>query len=110
MNEEIESIFQNFEVPVSFLRYDGHLNTYVVYMETDKDNSFACDDAIAGYVTYYDFDVYSKTNYNALIDIIKSKMRDAGWTWQPSRDSTDMFEKDTGFFHKTLCFAKEVQI
>ena len=29
------------------------------------------------------------------------------FTWQPSFDSPDMFEEDTGYYHKTVCFAKE---
>jgi hypothetical protein len=30
-----------------------------------------------------------------------------GWTYQPTRESADMFESDTNYFHKTICFEKE---
>ena len=48
MNELIQSIFTNFEVdgvsiPVKFLRYNGKSTTYVTYMETNIDNSYAGD-------------------------------------------------------------------
>lgn len=114
MNEEIETIFNNFivnekEIPVVFLEYFGHENTYVTYRETDKDNSYSGDNEILGVVDYYDFDIYSKTNYTQVIEKIKELMKNNGWTWQPSRDSQDIYEKDTGFYHKTLCFAKELQ-
>ena len=37
-------------------------------------------------------------------------LKQSGWTWQPRRDSPDMYEADTGYFHKTICFAYPVQI
>ena len=98
MNELIQSIFTNFEVdgvsiPVKFLRYEG--------------NSYAGDNEILGYVSYYDFDIYSKGNYFNVVEAVKGKMKDNGFIWQPSRTSEDMYEDDTGYFHKTLCFAIE---
>lgn len=112
MNELIQSIFTNFEVdgvsiPVKFLRYNGKLTTYVTYMETNIDNSYSGDNEILGYVSYYDFDIYSKGNYFNIVEEIKKIMKDNGFIWQPSRTSTDMYEDDTGYYHKTLCFAIE---
>ena len=110
MNELIETIFSGFTVddvliPVKFMRYNGHENTYVTYMQTYADNSYSGDDELLGYVEFYDFDVYSKGNYTKIIEQIKSKLEANGFKWQPSRDSTDMFEDETGYYHKTLCFA-----
>ena len=112
MNELIEQIFNNFQVngvaiPVSFLRYGGKSTTYITYMETDIDNSYAGDNEILGYVSYYDFDIFSKGNYLAIVEAVKEIMKNNGFTWQPARDSQDMFEDDTGYYHKTLCFAIE---
>lgn len=107
MNELIENIFKDFDVPVSFLRYDGKKVTYVTYEQIYSDNSFSGDDGLLGYVDYYDFDVYSKVNYFDLIEGIKQKLTENGFTWQPSKSSGDMYEDDTGYFHKTLCFAIE---
>jgi hypothetical protein len=115
MNELIESIFQNFivdgvEIPVKYLRYKGNLNTYVTYMLNDANASYAGDDELLGFVGFYDFDVYSKGNYSKIIEQIKKKMKENGFVWQPNRDSQDMFEDDTGYYHKTLCFAIHEQI
>jgi hypothetical protein len=114
MNAEIESIFKDFivdnkQIPVAFLRYNGNKNTYVTYQESDKDGSYSGDDELLGYIDYYDFDVYSKGNYLAIIKEIKRLMKQNNWTYQPSRESEDMYEDDTGFYHKTICFAKEIQ-
>ena len=107
MNSLIEQIFANFIVPVSFLRYDGSETAYVTYQQTDIDNVLGADNKIINYVDYYDFDIYSKGNYFPIIEGVKSILTDNGFTWQPSRDSGDLYEADTGYYHKTLCFAIE---
>lgn len=110
MNELIEDIFTNFEVPVSFLRYDGKETTYITYEQIYIDNSFSGDNSLIGYADYYDFDIYSKGNYFDIIEQVKEKMKDNGFVWQPSKSSGDMYEDDTGYFHKTLCFAIEREV
>lgn len=114
MNELIQSIFTDFyvdgvSIPVKFLDYKGKKTTYVTYMETDIDNSYGGDDEILGYISYYDFDIYSKGNYFNIVKAIKKIMKDNGFIWQPNRTSQDMYEADTGYYHKTLCFAKPMQ-
>lgn len=115
MNSEIQEIFKDFTVngksiPVSFLVYKGQQSTYITYMETDKDNSYSADNELQGYVSYYDFDIYSKSNYIAIAEAVRKKMMQNGWMWEVSRDSSDMYEPDTGYYHKTLCFAKEREV
>ena len=110
MNELIESILANFtvdghEIPVSYMFYEGHGEPYVVYMEQDADGSLSGDDDLLGYVDYYDFDVYSKGNYFKIVEEIKKVLKQNGFVWQVSRSSMDMFEKETGYYHKTLNFA-----
>lgn len=110
MNELIESILSNFtvdgvEIPVSFLRYEGHGEPYITYMQQDADGSLSGDDGLIGYVDYYDFDVYSKGNFLNIIESLKDILKENGFVWQPSRTSQDFFETDTGYYHKTLNFA-----
>lgn len=110
MNELIESIFQNFtvdgvEIPVSFMFYEGHGEPYVVYMQQDADGSFSGDDELLGYVDYYDFDVYSTGNYTNVIESLKAILKANDFVFQPSRSSMDLYEADTGYYHKTLNFA-----
>ncbi len=115
LNAQIEQLFKNFtvgdvQIPVNFLRYEGHGEPYITYMQFDANGSFSADDQLAGYVVYFDFDIYSKSNYLAIADAVVDLMESAGWTWQVSRSSEDMFEDDTGYFHKTLCFAIEREV
>ena len=71
------------------------------------DGTLSGDDEIIGYIDYYDFDIYSKSNYFKIVRELKNKLKTNGFMWQPSMSSGDMFEDDTGYFHKTLCFAIE---
>lgn len=110
MNELIQTIFRNFtvsgkRVPVAYMFYQGHGEPFVTYMQTDADSSYSGDDDLIGYVDYYDFDVYSKGNYTEIIEAIKQLLKANGFVWQPSRTSPDMYETETGYYHKTLCFA-----
>lgn len=110
MNALIESIFHDFEVdgvdiPVKFLFYMGHGEPYIVYMQTDADGSISGDDELIGYIDYYDFDVYSKGNFIPIVKAVKQLLKENGFIWEPSRSSQDFYEVDTGYYHKTLCFA-----
>ena len=110
MNELIETIFNNFkvdgvEIPVAFLKYEGHDEPYITYQQTDIDNSYSGDDDLLGYVYYYDFDIYSKSDYTNIIRSVKQLLKANNFEWQPSQSSADMYENDTGYYHKTLSFA-----
>lgn len=112
MNSLIETIFANFKVdnksvPVSFLKYDGKSNSYITYESISNDGALSGDDEILGYIDYYDFNIYSKGNYLNIVREVKKIMKDNGFMWQPSMSSEDMYEEDTGYYHKTLCFAIE---
>lgn len=110
MNELIESALANFtvdqvQIPVAYMFYEGHGEPYIVYMQENADSSLTADDDLIGYVDYYDFDVYSKGNYKNIVESLKSVLKSNGFVWQPSRSSADMYETDTGYYHKTLNFA-----
>lgn len=110
MNELIETLLADFTVddvsiPVAYMYYQGHGEPYIVYMQQDADGSLTADDELQGYVDYYDFDVYAKGNYLNIIQALKVALKEGGFVWQPSRSSSDMYETDTGYYHKTLNFA-----
>ena len=112
MNSTIETIFSNFkvngvEIPVSFMRYKGNSTTFITYQELQIDTPFYADNELQNYVDYYDFDIYSKGNYLEIIESVKDLLKTNGFIWQPSMTSEDLYEDDTGYYHKTLCFAIE---
>lgn len=114
MNAEIETIFAGFtvdnvEIPVAFKFYDGDDDAWIVYSNADNYHSYSGDDDLLGYVTYYDFEIYSKGNFIKIIQAVKSLMKHNGWTFQPSLSSQEGYDRDTRIFSKTLCFAKPIQ-
>ncbi len=114
-NTLIEQIFNNFAVdgitiPVAFLRYNGKKTTYITYQQTNSNDPFSGDDELLNYVDFYDFDIYSKGNYIEIIEAVKTILKDNGFRWQPERSSGDMYEDDTGYYHKTLSFSIERSI
>lgn len=111
VNSEIKKLFANFtvdgiEIPFAFLNYKGNKETYVTYTQISIDNTFNTDDELDAYIVNYDFDIYTKGNYLKIIEAIKEILEANGWDWQPMNDSPDMYESDTGYFHKTICFSK----
>ena len=95
----------NVSIPVAFLYYLGHGEPYVVYGETNTNNTLSGDDGVLDYVVYYDFDIYSKGNFEAICEKVIETNESIGFTWIPSGSSADLYDTDTGYFHKTLQFA-----
>lgn len=112
IREQIKEAFNDFSVdgvsiPVALLQYKGHDEPYVTYMYTDSDNVLTADNRLVACVDYYDFDVYSKGNFEPICDRVIEVNESIGFSYQPSRSSEDMYETDTGYYHKTLSFAIE---
>jgi hypothetical protein len=50
-------------------------------------------------------DVFSDGNYLDIVKEIKQKMKNHDWVWV--EDGSEMYEEDTGLYHKTCSFEKE---
>lgn len=113
MNEEIIELLKDMvvngeSIPVKLLFYNGHGESYITFQEEDADESLSGDDQLLGFVTYYDIDVYTRANLNAIVNEVKRRMVVNGdWVWQVARSSQMMFDPTTGYYHQTLSFAKE---
>lgn len=109
-NQEIETVLDELNIPIAFLFYEGEETTYIVYSQTDKESPMYGDDGIRGCIQYYDFDIYSQENYLDYVTQLTMLLEAEGWTYDPSRDSPDMYETDTKFYHKTICLWKESEV
>lgn len=112
MNNEILKIFGNFtvdgeKIPVKWLKYKGE-GDYIVFSGLGENPDFCADDDCEYSVPQYDFDIYTKGNYKNILKAVKQKLKSNGWTWV--EDSPDMYEEDTGYYHKTTTFEKEKYI
>ena len=111
MNEELKKIFgdaitvDGVSVPTAHLKYKGKETTFVVWTITLEKPVLSADDELLCSIVSVDVDVYSKGNYLSVITEIKRLMKNNGWLWV--EDSTEMYEDDTGLYHKTIAFEKE---
>ena len=108
--ELVKTIFNDFKVegktiPVDFITYKGNSKTYITYTFTDDDPALHGVDQELGSIRYIDIDIYSNGNYLAIEKRVKEVMKENNFIRTGS--SPDMFEEDTGLYHKTLEFAKE---
>lgn len=110
LNAEIISVLDELNVPVALSFYEGTDDTYIVFSQSDKDAPLYGDEEILGCFQYYDFDIYSKGNYLSVATQLIELLTAAGWTYTPDRDSPDLYERDTKYFHKTICLCKESEV
>lgn len=110
MNEEIVSIFKDFNVnnkiiPVEHIRYKGKDKTFITWVLLSERPFFNCDDNNLYSLVQIDINVYSESNYLNIIKEIKKIMKMNNWLWV--EDSSEMYEDDTELYHKTITFEKE---
>lgn len=111
MNEEIKSILgDNISVggeviPIAHLRYKGKSKKFITWTLLDEVPSLSANDEPLYSVGSVDIDVFSDGNYLAIIEELKKKMKNNEWVW--TGDSPEMYEEDTGLYHKTSTFEKE---
>ena len=108
MESEIKKILSTLDVPVAHLRYKGSSKTYVTWTMLDEESSFAIDDEIIRNEVNVDIDIYSVNNYLNILSSIKNKMKENEWIWYG--DSPEMYEEETGLYHRTCSFKKEREI
>lgn len=111
MNEEIKSIFGNNisvdgnVIPISHLKYKGKSKKYVTWTVLGEEPRLSANDEPLYSVVSVDIDIFSDGNYLNIIKEIKKLMKDNEWIWV--EDSPEMYEEDTGLYHKTCTFEKE---
>lgn len=110
MNNKILEIFKDFEVdgvkiPVKFLKHKGNEETYITFTGLGESPAHNYDDECKYTSTQFDFDIYTKCNYLNILKAVKQKLKENNFNW--IEDSNDMYEEDTGYFHKVTTFEIE---
>lgn len=111
MNEELKYILgydisvDGEDIPVAHLRYKGKSKKFVTWTIIEEVPSLSANDENLFSVGTVDIDVFSNGNYLNIIKEIKKRMKDNEWIW--IGDSPEMYEEDTGLYHRTCSFEKE---
>lgn len=103
--ELIKEIFKDFEIPVEYLTYKGNEKTYITYTFTGDNPSLFGDDKEIGSIVSIDIDIFSESNFLAIENKVKEVMENNNFI--RTGCSPDMYEDDTGLYHKTIEFEKE---
>ena len=111
MNEELKLILgENLiigeeQIPIAHLRYKGNSKKYVTWTITGEEPALSANDEDLCSLVSIDVDIFSDGNYLDIEKQIKQKMKNNDWVWV--EDSEEMYEEDTGLYHKTCSFEKE---
>ena len=78
----LKTIFDDFKVnnkiiPVEYIEYTGDSKTYITYTFIDDDPSLFGDDKEIGSVVRVDIDIFSESNYLAIVEKIKEVMENS---------------------------------
>lgn len=110
MNDEIKNLLSNLvvngkEIPVAHLRYYGDSMTFVTWTIISEKPLFQANDELMYSEIQVDIDVFSDSNYLDIVREIKKRFKSDEWYWL--EDSSEMFEEETGLYHKTITYSKE---
>lgn len=118
MNQELKTILgdkititrsgNQVDIPVAHLKYKGNSKTYITWTIIKNSPLLWGNDEDLYSEYLIDIDVYSDGNYLDIESHIKNLMKTNEFVW--TEDSSEMFEEDTGLYHKTYTFAKERMI
>lgn len=101
INKLIIDALEPLQVPVSFQKYSGPENAYITFHEYFQSGEEYEEDAEAFTGHYLQVDIWSTSDYTALVDNVKTLLTGAGFK---RLDEMDLYEKDTGLYHKGIRF------
>lgn len=87
--------------PVAFQKYSGNESTYITFFEYLQKGEAFSENEEEGTGHYIQVDVWSKEDYMNLVKAVKEKLINAGFK---RKDEHDLYESDTGIYHKCIRF------
>ena len=110
LHDDIKSILAELivggeEIPARPLRYRGDAMRYITWTITSEDPETSADDGCIVSVAELDVDIYSDVDYLDIMEAVISRFTAAGWVWAGS--GPEMYEEDTGLYHRTVEFEIE---
>jgi len=101
LNNLIISTLAPTNVPVAFQKYSGTLTTYISFFEYNQQGALFGDDTEQRTRQSIQVDVWSKGDYVALVEQVRTLMINAGFT---RNSETEMYESENSVFHKVFRF------
>ena len=92
-------------IQISFLNYTGNSYVYLTYYTwLEKPENFY-DNENHSEIAYGTIDIFSKINFKDILESVKIKLKENGFTWTDNGPET--YEQDTGYYHVPVNFCAE---
>lgn len=101
INKIVLETLASLEVPVAFQKYSGKDSTYITFHEYLQNGEDFSEDQESQTGHYIQVDVWSKSDYTALVTMVKSRLLAAGFH---RLNEADFYESDTALYHKGIKF------
>ncbi|TYS50088.1 hypothetical protein [Bacillus infantis] len=101
LNALIIKTLEPLGVPVDFQTYPGDATTYITFFEFNQRSAVTADDVEKRTAHSIQVDIWSLSDYSDLTSSVKMALIENGFVRSME---TEMFEEDTGYFHKVLRF------
>ncbi|MFS1511753.1 hypothetical protein VQL36_04850 [Chengkuizengella sp. SCS-71B] len=105
INSIIINALKNIGLPVNFQTYFGDEKTYITFFEYNQKSRLNADDEEQRTAHFIQVDVWSNTDYTDIVSQVKQAMKSNGFT---RTSEADLYEKETGIFHKVIRFKGEI--
>ncbi|SHH05900.1 hypothetical protein [Tepidibacter thalassicus] len=101
INKLIIDTLQPLGIPVCFQKYNGNEDTYITFFCYNEQGELFADDVEIQTMFYVQIDIWSKGNYNDIAKQTRELLENVGFK---RTSSIDLYEKDTGVYHKSMRF------
>lgn len=101
INKLIIDTLKPLNIPTAFVKYTGSATTYITFVEyLQQGQDFSEDDEeMTGH--YVQLNVFSKGNYNIIVEQIKELLSAEGFK---RLNEYDLYESDTGYYNHVIRF------
>ncbi|WP_227397346.1 hypothetical protein [Jeotgalibacillus aurantiacus] len=103
----IQSALAPVSVPTALHFYSGAATTYIVYFEVVNRPDLHADNQLENTLSNVQVSLYSKGNYNELLDQVKLLMKESGFLYTGGISG---YEQDTKFYHYHLTYNYSIKI
>jgi hypothetical protein len=87
--------------PTYFLNYTGNVYPHITFFEVNQNGAIFADDEEEKTVHSIQIDIWSKGNYENLVNRVKSELAKLGFR---RTVETDLYENTPNIYHKVLRF------
>lgn len=107
LNKLIMETLKPLGVPVAFANYNQTADTYIVFIEYNQAPKLNADDKEIITKHFFQVDVFSKENYLQLVEELKERMKQAGFS---RMFESEIYEEEMKMFRKILRFNYDTKI